>query len=163
MNWLDIALLCLAGIGLIKGLFDGMIKQVVSLIALFAAIFFCVKAAKRVHKYILELGWFSEDVTVIVSYIVGFILILGIVLLAGEIVHRVIGVTPLSILNHLVGGAVGFVLMLFFISIFLNILDVVDTSSKWISQEAKTKSRFYYPTKEILPTIYQYDLFKFSE
>ena len=34
MNWLDITLLCLAGIGFVKGLFDGIIKQVVSLIAL---------------------------------------------------------------------------------------------------------------------------------
>ena len=33
MNWLDITLLCLAGIGFVKGLFDGIIKQVVSLIA----------------------------------------------------------------------------------------------------------------------------------
>ena len=41
MNWLDITLLCLAGIGFVKGLFDGIIKQVVSLIALVIAIFFC--------------------------------------------------------------------------------------------------------------------------
>ena len=40
MNWLDITLLCLAGIGFVKGLFDGIIKQVVSLIALVIAIFF---------------------------------------------------------------------------------------------------------------------------
>lgn len=39
MNWLDILLLCLAGIGFAKGLFDGVIKQVVSLIALMVAIF----------------------------------------------------------------------------------------------------------------------------
>lgn len=40
MNWLDIVLVCLAGIGFVKGLFDGVIKQVVSLIALVVAIFF---------------------------------------------------------------------------------------------------------------------------
>lgn len=39
MNWLDITLLCLAGIGFVKGLFDGVIKQVVSLIALLVGIF----------------------------------------------------------------------------------------------------------------------------
>lgn len=39
MNWLDIILVCLAGIGFVKGLFDGVIKQVVSLIALVVAIF----------------------------------------------------------------------------------------------------------------------------
>ena len=29
MNWLDVILLCLAGFGFVKGLFDGVIKQVV--------------------------------------------------------------------------------------------------------------------------------------
>ena len=52
MNWLDITLLCLAGIGFVKGLFDGIIKQVVSLIALVVAIFFCSKAAAWLKGYI---------------------------------------------------------------------------------------------------------------
>ena len=52
MNWLDITLLCLAGIGFVKGLFDGIIKQVVSLIALVIAIFFCGKAAAWLKGYI---------------------------------------------------------------------------------------------------------------
>ena len=57
MNWLDITLLCLAGIGFVKGLFDGVIKQVVSLIALLVGIFFCTKAALWLRGYILALGW----------------------------------------------------------------------------------------------------------
>ena len=61
MNWLDITLLCLAGIGFVKGLFDGIIKQVVSLIALVIAIFFCGKAAAWLKGYILALGWFPEE------------------------------------------------------------------------------------------------------
>ena len=52
MNWLDITLLCLAGIGFVKGLFDGVIKQVVSLIALLVGIFFCTKAALWLRGYI---------------------------------------------------------------------------------------------------------------
>ena len=53
MNWLDITLLCLAGIGFVKGLFDGIIKQVVSLIALVIAIFFCGKAA----AWLKDISW----------------------------------------------------------------------------------------------------------
>ena len=61
MNWLDIVLVCLAGIGFVKGLFDGVIKQVVSLIALLVGIFFCTKAALWLRGYILALGWFPEQ------------------------------------------------------------------------------------------------------
>ena len=59
MNWLDITLLCLAGIGFVKGLFDGIIKQVVSLIALVIAIFFCGKAAAWLKGLYLGVGLVS--------------------------------------------------------------------------------------------------------
>ena len=163
MNWLDIVLVCLAGIGFAKGLFDGVIKQVVSLIALMAAIFFCAKAAAWLRGYILASGWFPEEGVTILSYIAGFILILGVVMLAGEIVHRVIGVTPLSILNHLAGGLFGLCLMILFVSLLLNILEAVDRGSVLISREAKIESRFYNSVKEIVPTIYPGNLFSWKE
>ena len=61
MNWLDITLLCLAGIGFVKGLFDGIIKQVVSLIALVIAIFFCgVVSGSRGYDLELYSGFYLD-------------------------------------------------------------------------------------------------------
>lgn len=163
MNWLDITLLCLAGIGFVKGLFDGMIKQVVSLIALLVAIFFCAKAAAWLRGYIVALGWFPAEGVTVLSYVAGFILILGFVLLAGELVHRVVGVTPLSVLNHLAGGLLGLGLMIVFVSLLLNILEGIDRGSVLIPREAKVESRFYHSVKEIVPTIYPGNLFSWKE
>ena len=159
MNWLDITLLCLAGIGFVKGLFDGVIKQVVSLIALLVAIFFSAKAAAWLKGYIVALGWFPAEGVTILSYLAGFLLVVGVVLLAGEIVHRIVGATPLSILNHLAGGIFGLGMMIVFISLLFNVLEVVDRGSVLIPQQTKVESRFYYPVKEIIPTIYPHDLF----
>ena len=159
MNWLDITLLCLAGIGFVKGLFDGVIKQVVSLIALAVAIFFCGMAAGWLKGYIIRLGWFPAEGVAVLSYVAGFLLIVGVVLLAGEIVNRLVDVTPLSILNHLAGGLFGFCLMLLFVSLLLNVLELVDKGSVLISREAKVESRFYYPIERIVPTIYPHSLF----
>lgn len=163
MNWLDITLLCLAGIGFAKGLFDGMIKQVVSLIALLVAIFFCAKAAAWLREYIVALGWFPAEGVTVLSYVAGFILILGFVLLAGELVHRVVGITPLSVLNHLAGGLLGLGLMIVFVSLLLNILEGIDRGSVLIPREAKVESRFYHSVKEIVPTIYPGNLFSWKE
>lgn len=159
MNWLDIVLLCLAGVGFLKGLFDGMIKQVVSLIALVVAIYFCAEAAVWVEGHLVQLGWFSAEWVTIVSYVFGFILIMGVILLVGEIVHKVIGVTPLSVLNHLGGGAFGLIIMLLFLSLGLNFLEVFENKSPLISPEIKVESRLYGPIKEIVPTIYPHKLF----
>lgn len=162
MNWLDITLLCLAGIGLVKGLFDGVIKQVVSLIALLVAIFFCGKVAIGLRAYIVALGWFPAEGVTIVSYIAAFLLIVGALALVGEVLHRVIDITPLGILNHLAGGIFGLLVMLLFVSLSLNLLELIDKGSVLISHEAKVESRFYYSIKQIIATIYPSGLFIFE-
>ena len=159
MNWLDITLLCLAGIGFVKGLFDGVIKQVVSLIALLVGIFFCTKAALWLRGYILALGWFPEQGVTVLSYVAGFLLIVGVILLAGEILTRVVGATPLSVLNHLVGGVLGLCFMMAFVSLLLNSMEMIDKGSVLSPRQAKVESRFYNSVKEIIPTIYFQNLF----
>lgn len=159
MNWLDITLLCLAGIGFVKGLFDGIIKQVVSLIALVFAIFFCGKAAAWLKGYILALGWFPAEGVTIISYVVGFFLIMGVFILAGEIVDRVVDATPLTVINHVFGGVFGLLVTVLFVSLLLNVLEFVDRGSVLIHREAKIESRYYYVVKEIVPTIFPHNLF----
>ncbi|MDH6535208.1 CvpA family protein [Parabacteroides sp. 52] len=159
MNWLDIVIVCLAGIGIVKGLFDGIIKQVVSLIALGAGIFFCGKAAVWLKEYIIGWGVFPPESITVVSYVLGFLVIVGLLLLAGEIVHRVIGATPLSILNHLLGGVFGILVMLLFLSLAFNLIEQVDKHAVCISSQAKAASRLYDPVKEIVPTIFPHNLF----
>ena len=159
MNWLDITLLCLAGLGFVKGLFDGVIKLVVSLIALLVGIFFCTKAALWLRGYILALGWFPEQGVTVLSYVAGFLLIVGVILLAGEILTRVVGATPLSVLNHLAGGVLGLCFMMAFISLLLNGMEMIDKGSVLIPRGAKVESRFYNSVKEIIPTIYFQNLF----
>ena len=163
LNWLDITLLCLAGIGFVKGLFDGVVKQVVSLIALGLGIYFCTKAAAWLRGYIVALGWFPEEGVTIVSYILGFLLIVGILLMIGEIIHRLVGVTPLSILNHIAGGIFGLAVVALFLSLLLNTLESIDRNSAIIPVQTKIESKFYYPVKEIIPTIYPGSLFFLKE
>ena len=163
MNWLDIVLLVLAVVGFAKGLFDGVIKQVVSLIALVVAIFFCGKVAAWLKGYIMALGWFPEEGTTIFSYVAGFLLIVGVFILAGEIVTRIIGATPLSVINHLCGGLFGLLVILVFTSLLLNMLEFVDKGSVLLPRQAKVESRFYYSVRQIVPTIFPSNMFSIRE
>jgi membrane protein required for colicin V production len=159
MNWLDITLICLVAIGFIKGLFDGFVKQVVSLLALCLGIFFCGKVAVWLRTYLTELNLFSENWITVISYVFAFVLIVGIVLLAGEIVSKIICITPLGILNHLLGGLVGVMLMTLFLSLLINAVDYADSKSNLISVETKSNSKFYKEIGRVFPTIYSDDLF----
>ncbi|MDR0835210.1 MAG: CvpA family protein [Tannerella sp.] len=160
MNWLDILILCLTGAGLIKGLIDGMIRQVVSLAAFVVGIYLCREVAGVLSGYLSQWEWFPKNYIGITSYFAGFVLIVAVVILAGNIVHRLISATPLSIFNHLIGGLLGVVFMLFFISLTFNILELLDKNSFLLSQELKVESHFYYVIKNILPALLPGNLFK---
>jgi len=160
VNWLDIIIIVLCVAGLIKGLFDGMIKQVVALFALILGIYLCSGVASWLYGYLTQVEWFPANAVIPLSYFLGFVLIVGIVLAAGNIIHRLISVTPLSIINHLTGGIIGLILMILFISVVLNLLEVVDHSSAIISQEIKVESRFYLIIKDIIHNVLPGDLFQ---
>ncbi|MEG2068023.1 MAG: CvpA family protein, partial [Tannerellaceae bacterium] len=133
------------------------------LIALALGIFFCGKAAGWLREFILELDWFPAGGVTVISYIAGFLLIIGVLTLAGEIVHRVVGATPLGLLNHLMGGMFGLGVMMLFLSLLLNTMEVMDSHSVLISHQTKIESRFYYTIKQIVATIYPHNLFTLSK
>ena len=162
MNWLDIIIIVLCVAGLVKGLFDGMIKQVVALFALILGIYLCSGVASWLHSFLVQVEWFPANTVIPISYFLGFVLIVGIVLAAGNVIHRLISVTPLSIINHLTGGIIGLILTILFISVVLNLLEVVDHSSSIIPQEIKVESRFYLIIKNIINNVLPGDLFKFK-
>jgi membrane protein required for colicin V production len=160
MNWLDIIILCLVAAGLIKGLIDGIIRQVVTLAAFVAGIYLCRGVAESLSVFLSQFDWFPKNYIGFISYFAGFVLIVSVVIFAGKIMHRLISATPLSIFNHLIGGMLGFVLMVFFISLIFNILELLDKNSSLLSQELKVESRFYYMIKNIIPSLLPGNLFK---
>lgn len=162
MNTLDIILLCIAGAGFVKGLVDGVVKQVVSLIALIAAVLLCGETAYMLRSYIISLGIFPQNGITIISYILAFIMIVGLLKIAGNLLDRLIDSTPLSVLNHIGGGFIGFVIIILFMSLTFNIIEFIDPGSVLIPRQAKVESLFYQPLIEIVPTIFPSHLFEES-
>jgi len=153
MNWLDIVILVIAGAGLIKGLVDGMIKQFAALAALIAGFFLCHGIATGLHEWLTGFSWFPPKVAIIAAYILGFLIIAAVVLLAGIIVNKIIDVTPLSIVNHLVGGIVGIAMTVLFMSFLFNVIEKFDTTSAILPRESKVESRFYEYVRDIIPAV----------
>ena len=97
------------------------------------------------------------------SYLFGFMLIIGVLKLTGDLLSKLVGVTPLGILNHLLGGLFGFMFMMFFLSLTINVLEYIDRGSVLIPREQKVESRFYGSVKQIVPTIFPSNLFSLEE
>jgi len=159
MNWLDIVLIILVVAGLIKGYKDGFIRQIVFFVALISAIYLCSKVAVNLRIYVIQSDWFPEQSTTIISYILAFIMIAGIISCVGWIIHKMISVTPLSLLNHLTGAILGLIVSMLILSLTLNVMDGVDRRSALISRETKEESLLYYYFRELIPTLNPIDLF----
>ncbi|MDR2139282.1 MAG: CvpA family protein [Tannerella sp.] len=159
MNGLDIVLAGLAIAGLLKGWADGLLRQIVSLIAFGAAIYLCSEGAEALHGYLLQKEWMAEQTVTLVSYVLAFVFIAGIILLSGWVIHKLVSVTPLSLPNRLAGALFGLVITLFLISLTLNMLEGLDGRSQLISYETKMESQFYFHVKKFASSLYSAEWF----
>ena len=157
MNWLDILIVSCVAVGLIKGLFDGFVKQVVSFIALLAAIFFGGQIAIPVRNFLMQYisgDTLSPSILSVFCYIIAFVSIILIIVLFGKIVDVAIKMTPAKPLNSLLGGLFGMFIWIISLSILFNILSVFDSASSLLPKSTQEKSVFYNRVKSILPTVY---------
>ena len=155
MNWLDLAIVAVAAIGLIKGLFDGLIKQVISLISFIFAIFFAGKIAKPLHDFVdhyFTTHTISPYIITAICYIIAFILIIVVFRWLAKLLTKVI-MGPVSCLNHILGGFLGSFLSLLILSLLFNLLAIIDSDSKILEEQTKKESILFYKVEAIASLI----------
>ncbi|MDR2805444.1 MAG: CvpA family protein [Dysgonamonadaceae bacterium] len=156
MNWLDLVIVVCLLIGLIKGLFDGLIKQVVSLAALILAVVFAGQISVPVRNFLLQHvtgNSVSPQIIAALCYIIAFVLIILAIYLLGKIVDFAIKLTPAKPLNLLLGGLFGVFIWALSLSILFNLFAIFDSSSTILPKQAQEKSKLYGPVKTILPAV----------
>jgi membrane protein required for colicin V production len=136
-----------------------MVRQTALFAAMIIGVYLCAGSAEWIRGHLTKMDWFPQQAVMMTSYVLGFILIVGIIILAGQIVHRLVSVTPLSIFNHIVGGMLGLLMMVLFISLVFNVIEMFDHHSVILSREIKVESRFYFYVKSIIPTIFPGNIF----
>ena len=127
MNWIDITILIVLAVTTIKGLFDGIIKQVSSLLAIILAFAFCGLLAAPFTGLLFR--WFPDIPPVVANvlgYAIAFLIIFLTVRLLGKIIEKVSHALLLKPIDRILGGAMGALIGLFVISLLLNAVDWVD-------------------------------------
>ena len=146
--------------GFIKGLFDGLVKQIISVFALILAFVFAGTLAGIIRHLInTYVHWETSIPASTVNalyYIISFILIVSVFGMLSKFVDQIVKHTPIGTLNRLGGGAFGFILSLLILSFVLNVLAAFDLESKIITKGTQEKSITYTPVKMALPIVYPY-------
>ena len=107
LSWVDIALLVVLGLSVLIGLWRGFVFEVVSLLGWLVA-FVIANSAGPVLADFVPFGG-EPQVKLWIAYIFVFVAILVTCTLLARMLRALIAATPLSFVDHLLGGVFGVV------------------------------------------------------
>jgi membrane protein required for colicin V production len=107
LGWVDIALLAVFGLSVLIGLWRGFVFEIVSLLGWLVA-FVIANSAGPVLAEVVPFGG-EPRVKLWIAYIFVFVAILVTCTLLARMLRALIAATPLSFVDHLLGGVFGVV------------------------------------------------------
>lgn len=145
MNYIDYIIIAVACIGFILGFKDGLIRKIIGLIGLIAGILLAIEFSQRLGKFLNP--FFSND-DYLANVIAGILIFLITILIASILKRIIHPVDKLNkFLNQLIGGILGTVQIIFFLSGIFLILDILGFPNSQI----KKSSTFYPYVYNIIP------------
>jgi membrane protein required for colicin V production len=107
MNGLDVAILVVAGLGVLWGLGRGVLRMATSIVALVAAIYFAATYYPSARDLALRYLAIRPAVAAVIGYAVVFLAVFIVVGMAGNILVRLVRTANLGWADRLLGGVAG--------------------------------------------------------
>lgn len=150
MNPIDLIIIITVLVGFILGFKDGFVRKLIGIIGFCLAILLAALLKDEVgsiFEYILGIEFYLSE---IIAAVVIFFTVILIFTLLKRIVHPFDKVN--NLINQLIGGAVGIIQLLYFLSAVFMLLNVFDVPAKTVREE----STFYEKTYKLIPVTIDY-------
>ena len=147
MNLLDIIILVVIAIGFILGFKDGFVRKIIGLVGFIVASILSIKLAAFSGKIIESVLGIEFYLSEIIGGLAIFILVIVIFSIIKRIIHPFDKVN--NIINQIVGGIVGILQILFFLSALFLLLNVFNLPGTKIT----SKSFFHEKILGIIPSV----------
>ncbi len=142
MNYLDIIILILAGVGVITGLRRGFVKELSGVIALVMGFIGASTLAPYLEPTISKLLDGDQTVMAGVAWVAAFLIIVLAFNLLGMLVAKLLVVAMMGVIDKLLGGIFGAAKAILLMSLAFNLLAIAG----WPSKELVAKTKYYEPT-----------------
>lgn len=107
MNPLDVVIIIILGYGLIRGIFRGMVKEISSIIGVFAGFYAAFSYYPLVSEFMVD--WITNvSFLNILSFMLIFLVVFFIISILGVIIKYLIQVASLGWVDRLIGASLGF-------------------------------------------------------
>lgn len=149
MNYVDIVLGIFLAWGLYKGIKNGLLLEVASIVALIAGIYGAIHFSYFIGDYITDKWNWNVQYVNLIAIILTFIVIVLVVRLAGKLLTKVADFAMLGWLNKLAGGLFGALKVAVVLGALLVFFHKTNKSFNLIKEETLESSILYQPVKEV--------------
>ncbi len=154
MNTFDIIIAALLILGFVRGLNRGLFVEVASLAALIIGIFGAIYFSYFVGNFLADRVSWDENYITIVSFAITFAIIVIIIASIGKLLTKIADFAALGLLNKLLGGVFGALKIGLVLSIILLVLNKLNNTIPFVSEEQQENAILYEPVKNLAPTLF---------
>ncbi|NNF19971.1 MAG: CvpA family protein [Flavobacteriaceae bacterium] len=155
MSFLDIVLGLLLIWGLYKGLRNGLIIEVATLIALIAGLYGAIRFSYITGAYLEEHMQWDQQYMNLIAFIITFILIVIIINLVGRLLTKIVDFAMMGWLNKLAGGVFGILKIAVMLGTLLLFFERANTSIKFYKDTETSSSVLYEPLRDIGALVFE--------
>lgn len=155
MNVLDIVLLAPVCVGLVFGLFKGLVRELLSLAAVVLSVWGARCFEPRVSPWLAEVFDMQPGVAQAVAWLLLFVAIALLLLVLARLIDGFFKAIALGGLNKLLGGVFGALKWALVVSVLLNVFDTFDRRFAWLDADLKRDSLLYEGMMHFGPRLWQ--------
>lgn len=156
MNIFDIIVVIIIGIFAIKGLKNGLIKELGSLVGLIAGIFISIRFSCFVEDLLKDKGGFTSEYLPLISYAITFIGVVILVLLCTKLLDQFVKLIKLQWLNRIAGICFGTLKIIIILGGLFFLFVKINEKTHWVENVALYKTKLFYPILSIFEYIFPY-------
>lgn len=153
-NIIDIIALVAVGYGVFKGFRNGVVYEVAGLLGLIVGVWAGMRLA------FIFADWYRENTTLpenwipLIGFLTAFLIGMGVVVLAGRLITKLVKTIQLNMVNRAAGGAFGGLKW----ALILGSLLTMFGTAKFFSDETKEESKAYPILKTYTETVHGYSI-----
>lgn len=151
---IDIIIAVLLGYALFKGLQNGLVVSVISLVALIIGIYVSLRFSFFTSEFLADsTGWNPGTITV-AAFFITFVVVLILLFVLGKAITKLVDSMALGFVNKLAGAVFECLKMVLIISVFLNLFQQINFNNLIVSEEKLNESVFYKPVEKISKIVF---------
>ena len=151
MNYVDIFISIFLIYGFIKGLYNGFIIEIASVIGLLLGIYLATQYSGDFSNYLISkqfITW-KEGYVIILSNVILFIFTILIVSIIGKVATKLVKLVALGLFNKILGSVFGFLKNFLILVIVIFVFNLANNSLKIIDQDELELSVYYKPLNKL--------------